>query len=435
MLQPVLTSELEYDTQLVPSPAMNEFGYSVAVSGDTVVVGARGASSGTGSAYVYVRRLGVWHQQARLMASNAGTGDEFGCSVAISGDTIVVGARREASNATGVNGNQSNNSLFAAGAAYVFVRNGTNWSQQAYLKPSNPGLTQGIFFGTSVAVSGDTVVVGAPSENSPSVGVNGDDSIESLGVNAVASGSGAAYVFVRSGSTWTQQAYVKAHAVGINFYFGTSVAISGDTVVVGSPQDGGGCGVTSFGPIKCGAVFVFARTEGTWNQQTWLTASNKEGSDRFGTSVAIAGDTLVAGAVFEDSDANGVNGDQTNNAASNAGAGYVFSRQGNDWVEEAYLKSDNSKAFRRLGWSVATSGNYVLLGCYYLDPPAIFERNNGVWIQLANLTGNVELDDGVSLSEKFAAISEDTGVVGMPSPNMAFVFRLPLPRGLLLTIK
>ena len=126
--------------------------------------------------------------------------------MAVSGDTVVVGAIGEDSNATGVNGDQSDNSATDSGAAYVFVRSGTNWSQQAYLKASNTGA--GDHFGISVAVSGDTVVVGAHGEDSNATGVNGNQSDNS------AIDSGAAYVFVRSGTNWSQQAYLKASNTG-----------------------------------------------------------------------------------------------------------------------------------------------------------------------------------------------------------------------------
>src|SRR3989454_4439791 len=173
-------------------------------------------------------------QQAYLKASNTGgpstgetglgVGDLFGWSVAISGDTMVIGAPLEDSNATGVNGNQTNNSATDSGAAYVFVRDGTNWVQEAYLKASNTGASDR--FGLSVAISGDTVVVGAIYEASNATGVNGNQG------NNSATDSGAAYIFVRSGTNWTQQAYLKASNTGANDFFGESVAISGDTMVI-----------------------------------------------------------------------------------------------------------------------------------------------------------------------------------------------------------
>ena len=131
-------------------------------------------------------------QQAYLKASNTNPEDTFGEPVAASGDTIVVGASSEDSNASGVNGEQSNNNAMNAGAAYVFVRSGTNWSQQAYLKASNSGADD--FFGSAVAISGDTVVVGALAEDSNATGINGDQG------NNSATNAGAAYVFVRTGT-------------------------------------------------------------------------------------------------------------------------------------------------------------------------------------------------------------------------------------------
>ena len=145
-------------------------------------------------------------QQAYLKASNTEADDQFGGSVAVSGDTVVVGATGEDSNATGINGNQNNNSAVNAGAAYVFVRSGATWTQQAYLKASNTGAND--VFGISVAISGDTVVVGAANEDSNATGINGNQS------NNSAADAGAAYVFVRNGTIWTQQAYLKASNTG-----------------------------------------------------------------------------------------------------------------------------------------------------------------------------------------------------------------------------
>jgi hypothetical protein len=219
----------------------------------------------SGAAYVFVRNGTTWTQQAYLKASNTHAGDYFGNSVAVSGDTVVVGAGGEGSSARGVNGDQTSNSATISGAAYVFVRNGTTWTQQAYFKASNTDAGDG--FGVSVAVSGDTVVVGAYAEDSSARGVNGDQS------NNIATDSGAAYVFVRIGTNWTQQAYLKASNTG---------------------------GVVSWGG----------------------------NGDNFGNSVAVSGGTVVVGAYAEDSSARGVNGNQNNNSARDSGAAYVFAGVG-----------------------------------------------------------------------------------------------------------
>jgi hypothetical protein len=184
-----------------------------------------GAAS-SGAAYVFVRDGTTWSQQAYLKASNTRPNIQFGKSVSISGDTIVVGASGENSNATGVNGDQYTTNMYNSGAAYVFVRDGTTWIQQAYLKASNPGELDE--FGISVGVSGNTIVVGAHYESSNAVRVNGDEN------NDLATTSGAAYVFVREGTTWTQQAYLKASNTGASDFFREAVSISRDTIVVGA---------------------------------------------------------------------------------------------------------------------------------------------------------------------------------------------------------
>ncbi len=355
----------------------HRFGRSVAVSGDTVVVGAHredGIALNSGAAYVFVRSGSTWTQQAYLKASNTGAGDEFGFSVAVSGDTVVVGAPNEDSNTTGVNGNGANNSASASGAAYVFVRSSATWTQQAYLKASNTGGDDQ--FGSSVAVSGDTVVVGAPVENSNATGVNGN------GANNSASASGAAYVFVRSGSAWVQQAYLKASNTEAGDQFGFSVAVSGDTVVVGADlEDSNAIGVNGDGAndsaFNAGAAYVFLRSGTTWTQQAYLKASNTGGVDQFGSSVAVSGDTVVVGAKLENSIATGVDGNRADDSAFNAGAAYVFVRSGSTWTQRAYLKASNTEAGDEFGYSVAVSGDTVVVGADFEDSNAIGVNGNG----------------------------------------------------------
>ncbi|MBY0508383.1 MAG: hypothetical protein K2X03_31015 [Bryobacteraceae bacterium] len=267
--------------------AQDSFGYSVAISGDTVVVGAFGESSnGTGqadnsapeagAAYVFTRSGTAWSQQAYLKASNPDGGDRFGWSVAISGDTVVVGATFEASNGTG----QADNSAIRAGAAYVFTRSAGVWSQQAYLKASNPDI--GDDFGSSVAISGDTVVVGAYGEDSNATGVNGNQADNS------ASGAGAAYVFTRSAGVWSQQAYLKASNPDIGDGFGSSVAISGDTVVVGAnDEDSNGTGGQADNSApEAGAAYIFTIFPGTLS----ITGGNNQSTPinaAFGTQFQV----------------------------------------------------------------------------------------------------------------------------------------------------
>lgn len=430
--------------------AGDAFGSSVAISGDTVVVGAPSEASnatgvngnqgdnsfaGAGAAYVFVRSGSTWSQQAYLKASNTGAGDSFGTSVTVSGDTVVVGATLEDSSSTGVNGDQADNSGINSGAAYVFVRTGSTWSQQAYLKASNTGQID--FFGVSVAVDGNSVVVGAVNEDSS--GIDGDQSNNDL------PNSGAAYVFVRSGSTWRQQAYLKASNPGETDYFGGSVAISGDTVVVGANEEDSGSNVINQGEAdnstsNAGAAYVFVRSGSKWRQQAYLKASNPGVNDTFGGSVAVSGDTVVVGSRFEASGSIGINS-VPNTSSPSAGAAYVFVRAGVTWSQQAYLKASNTGAGDLFGYSVAVSGDSVVVGAINEDGGSgiingpqndaltnagaayVFVRAGSKWRQQAYLKAS-NRDDGDGFGYAVAvsggnvvvgAINEDSGSNGINS--------------------
>ena len=368
--------------------ADDRFGTSVAIAGDTLVVGAfleDGSSPGvngpvdelapdSGAAYVFVRSGTTWIQQAYLKASNVTAYDQFGFSVGIAGDTVVVGANYEDSSAPGVNAAPvvlaSN-----AGAAYVFVRSGTNWIQQAYLKASQ--VTTQDWFGSSVAIAGDTLVVGAEQEDGSAPGVNGP-------ADELATKAGAAYVFVRSGTNWSQQAYLKAGQVTAGDRFGVAVAVAGDTVVVGARhEDGSAPGVN--GPVdegapESGAAYVFVRSGTNWSQQAYLKASQVSAGDQFGISVAITGDTVVVGANGEDSTATGVNG-PVDEGVIEAGAAFVFVRNGTTWTQQAYLKASQVSVSDFFGRSVAISGTTVVVGANSEDGRAT--GVNGVVNELA----------------------------------------------------
>ncbi|AKS41167.1 FG-GAP repeat protein [Wenzhouxiangella marina] len=451
-------------------------GYSVAISGDTVVVGAfleRSGATGVGgdqdddsataagAAYVFVRDEDqTWTQQAYLKASNAELGDQFGWSVAISGDTIAVGANAESSSARGVNGDQDDNAAPASGAVYVFVRDGTSWSQQAYLKASNTDPLDR--FGHSVAISGDRLVVGAPFEDSPFTRPDiTNDLINKQWNRAPDHDAGAVYVFVRNEGSWTQQVYLKPSWNSSDDRFGHSVAISGDTVVVGSPnEDSSGTGVEpgngdSFAPVdspqrddsapQAGAVWVFLhdpdffRWNG-WKPQAYVKASNTDAGDAFGSAIAISGDTLVIGAPGEDSEATGLDGEQGNNSANGAGATYVFQRSEIDnetvWQQQAYLKASNTGQGDQFGWSVAISGDMLVVAAEREDSGAtgvdgaqdddsavdsgaayLFRRSGAGWQQQAYLkASNTGPFDAFGLS---AAVSGTTAVVGAPAEGSA----------------
>lgn len=314
----------------------DEFGWSVAVSGDTLAVGSREEDSGatglngeqddasassSGAVYVFRQTEDIWAQEAYLKASNTDAFDRFGGAVALMGDTLVVGAEGERSSATGVNGDQADDSASTSGAVYVFTRTANLWSQQAYLKASNTAPSSR--FGGSLALSENTLAVGASGEDNNATGVDGIPKKEgSIG------DSGAVYVFQRTGSVWAQEVYIKASNAGLDHEFGESVALSGDTLVVGAHQERStATGVNGSQTIdsasRAGAVYLFRRTKGTWDQRAYLKASNTGAGDRFGASVALLGDTLAVGAPREDSSATGSNGNQLNNSAPDSGAVYV----------------------------------------------------------------------------------------------------------------
>ena len=357
----------------------DQLGTSVSLSGDgnTLAVGAVGEASNatgiggnqadnsaanSGAVYVFARSGGVWAQQAYVKASNAEVNDAFGTSVSLSGDgnTLAVGAILEASNATGIGGNQADNSAGLSGAVYMFVRSGTVWTQQAYVKASNTGV--GDRFGTSVSLSedGNTLSVGATGEASNATGIGGNQADNSAGL------SGAVYMFVRSGTVWTQQAYVKASNTGSGDRFGASVSLSGDgnTLAVGATGEasnatGVGGSQADNSAADSGAVYVFMRIGTLWTQQAYVKASNTGAGDRFGTSVSLSGDgnTLSVGAVGEASNATGIGGNQADNGASMSGAVYVFARVGITWTQQAYVKASNTGASDRFGTSVSLSGD------------------------------------------------------------------------------
>ncbi|MCA8940945.1 MAG: FG-GAP repeat protein [Planctomycetes bacterium] len=437
------------------------FGSCVAVDGDLAVVGvpfedssATGVGgnasddSATDAGGVFVfRRIGsIWSEEAYLKPSNTDAGDRFGSAVAVSGSTIVVGAPRESSNATGVDGNDADNTESQAGAAYVFVWNGSSWLQQAYLKASNT--ESGDRFGASVAVDGDSIVVGAYQEDSDADGVGGNDADNS------AAASGAAYVYARAGAAWTLQAYLKASNSDAGDLFGSSVGISGDTIVVGAPdEDSATIGV--FGnqldesAPGAGAAYIFRRTGSNWAQQAYVKASNTEASDRFGVSSAISNDTVIVGADLEDGGSAGVNGNDTDNSASNSGAAYVFVRTGPAfWSQQAYIKPSNPGADDWFGNAVALDGDLAVVGAVFEDSSATgldgdgsdnsqtdsgaayaFSRCGVHWGQTGYLKASNtdagdrfasgEFDPVQTISAVGVSVSGDTALIGAPLEDSA----------------
>ena len=294
--------------------AADWFGYAVAVSGDTVLVAAvldDDAGSASGSAYVFTRSGTSWTQEAKLTPSDGAGGDWFGTSVALSGDTAVIGAHTD------------DGTAIDTGAAYVFTRSGTTWTQQAKLTPA--GASTSDLFGYSVAVSGDTAVISALLD---------DDAVTD---------AGAVYVFTRSGTTWTQQATLTASDAATGDQFGYSVALSGDTAAVSSRLDDD-AGVDS------GSVYVFTGSGSAWTQQAKLAAADGAPGDWFGYSLAVSGDSLLTGAVSD--------GD----AGPESGSAYVFGRSGTSWTEQAKLTASDAATSDLFGYSVALSDQIAVVG-------------------------------------------------------------------------
>ncbi len=324
---------------------------ALSADGNTLAVGAPGegdVKQNSGAVYVFTRSGVGWSQQAYLKASNAGPDDIFGSSVALSADgtILAVGALGEDSDSQGIDGPDNNNAP-DSGAAYIFVRSGTSWSEQAYAKASNT--SAGAAFGTSVALSanGDTLAVGAYGENS------------------VQPQSGAAYVFTRSGGVWSQQADLKASNASQGYHFGIGVSLSadGNTLAVGAFGES-----APSGQVGSGAAYVFVRSGTAWSQQGNLKASNADSAkDSFGVSVSLSADgtTLAVGARWEDSSTRGI-GTNPNNSANKCGAAYVFARSGTVWTQQEYIKASNADAADEFGQSVALSadGNTLAVGAY-----------------------------------------------------------------------
>jgi|GEM_PF-600954 len=337
--------------QILVSHATNgdRVGCSVAIDGDFAIVGARfedldamggNLAHDAGCAYIFMRSGNVWIEQQKLVANDRATLDEFGRSVAISGDHAIVGALYEDHDATG--GSEFN----SAGSAYIFVRNGATWTQQEKIVASDRNI--GDEFGGSVAISGDHAIVGARFVDYDATG------------GAYSNSAGSAYIFVRSGDTWTQQEKIVASDRGTDDEFGRSVAISGDHAIVGAPTEDHDASGGEY-VWKAGSAYVFVHSGDAWTQQEKLVASDRDDGDEFGLSVAISGDRAIVGARYEDRDATG------GNFANNAGSAYIFVRGGDDWALHQKIVASDRATIDVFGESVAISADHVVVGALRED--------------------------------------------------------------------
>ena len=324
------------------------FGWSISMCGDTALIGApHGLNQGveTGAAYVFVRNGAGWTTAAKLLASAISPGAMLGWSVSISGDTALIGAPRD-----GGVGSMS-------GSAYVFVRNGASWSQQAKLTASDAA--DGNRFGASVAILGDRALIG--SENDDAGGIR----------------NGSVYAFTRSGSTWTQQAKLTASDALWYARFGSSVSLYGYTALIGAQAD------DTMGK-EAGAVYAFVWNGSVWSQEAKLTAMDGATHDYFGSCVSLIGDTALVGAWGDD-----------HGAISSAGSAYVFVRYDAGWSQQAKLVASDLSAYYNFGCSVSLSASedLALIGAkgdkyagWGTGSAYLFARTGTTWSQEAKLT-------------------------------------------------
>ena len=367
----------------------NFFGWSSAISGDTAVIGAykqRNENGRSGAAYVFDRNTAgavcpetgtqdPWCEQAKLVAFDGADGDRFGYRVAISGDTIIVSARRDDTAGGGED----------AGSAYVFTRAVDVWTQQAKLVATDGAAFD--TFGGGLAFAGDTALIGAP----------GDDN-----------GAGSVYVFTGSGAAWTQGQKLTPDESQTNSSFGGSISISGDTALFGAGYD-------DEVELNAGAAYVFTRSAGVWTKQAKLTASDSVAWDRIGIHVALSAHTAILGANY-------------------ANKAYVFVRDGVTWTPQAKLTVSDLDAGDFFG-SVALFGDTAVIGAdgdddWAFDSGAayVFTRSLGEWTEGVKLGAPDAAErewfgKEVTLSGDIALITAPTSAISWNStPGSAYAF-------------
>jgi hypothetical protein len=288
------------------------FGSVLALDGDTLAVSSPG---GAEAVFVFVRKGGIWSQEAVLLGDDDHYfPDGFGAALALSDNTLAVGAPT------------TSLGQGSAGLVVIYERSDTGWERRTVLTPTLIG--DGAF-GTSVALADGTLVAGAsgPSATAP---------------------FGSTYVFTRTGTEWSQDAELVPPPQTSRAHFGTSVALSGDTLAVGTPEDGG-------------ALYLYERSGTTWVPQATLFASNAQVDSGFGAAISLWGDALAVGAEGDASDATGVDGDESRNVTFGSGAVYFFERSAGTWSKRAYLKASQRGALH-FGASVALSAETLVIG-------------------------------------------------------------------------
>jgi len=311
---------------------------SVAIAGDTLAIGARERDDdlttpdGPGAVHIFTRTAGVWSHQVKLTPTQGGSGQSFGDSVALEGDTLVVGA------------DTADSSVSGSGAVYVFQRSGDSWMQPTKLVASTP--SRGTLFGSEVAISGNTLAVAAQEEGTS------------------ATRGGAVYVFERAGKTWTGPQRLQPLTAIENGTFGFSLALRGNTLAIGAPR---GEWLTT-GRRPSGEVYMFERSADGWKQTAVLKAARPAISDYFGWSVALSDTALLVGAMGDSWGGRGVTAIPGEGDAGYSGGAYLFARDGQAWIQSAYFKASNADPKDGFGYSVALSDGAAFVG-------AVFEKS------------------------------------------------------------
>jgi hypothetical protein len=329
--------------KLVPSDGAvgDRFGKSVAIKGDTIVVGSY-CDDDKGSAYVFTRLGGTWAQQQKLVAPDAAPIDRFGCSVSIDNDTIVIGAYGDDS---------------YTGSAYVFVRTGSTWIFQQKLNA--PDANTNDYFGSSVAIDNNTIIIGAPYWHNP---------------------VGSAYFYQRRNTTWLEQSVLRGDAG----HFGFSVALDGNWAVIGAYED------DIDGTFKAGVAYIFAKIDANWvEQQKLFDANSPASSEDFGWAVAIKNDTILAGCPYDSTDGN------------KTGAVFEFVRTGSTWVQSDRFTAGDANTDDKFGSSLALSGRHIIIGAPYNSNNG---KSTGSAYLFDNFPGDFDADSDVDFFD-FAVLA------------------------------
>ncbi len=411
----------------------DHFGFAAAVDGNTAVVGARYAdpcSDDEGAVYIYDFNGLAWSQQQKLIASDAQANAYLGCSIAIDGNTIVAGAYKD-----------DHSSKTDPGSAYVFTRSGSTWSQQQKLTAPSPENTD--YFGYSVAVDGNTIVVGAYKDDHSGI-----------------SSAGSAYVYTFNGSTWSLQDTLTASDAAASDFLGYSVSIDGNTAVIGAHW-ADPCGWES------GAAYIFTRSGSSWSQQKKLTGSDSSDYDEFGCSVAIDGNTVVIGARVNDHSGKGepgaayvftgsgsqwseqeklidesdpcnddnfgcsvaIEGDRVIIGAQEdlidgyqKGGAFSFVRDGTDWSQEQWVTASDGADEDRFGCSVSLSGEHLIVGAFRDDNDGT--NSGSVYMYLLTCAADLNVDGVVDFVDFAILAGQWFQPSGSPSADIA-----PFPAG------